>query len=292
MSPWPEEIKGESRQRAKARMGRLLSNAVLGDLISSASRHRIRNRGVLIDTSPPEFTGVIKAQLAFGIYEGAEIRFIRKYLAGYSRVLELGSSLGVTAAHILDVMAPGGEFVCVEANPQLLTTLRATAGTAARGADVTVRTIHGAVPPDPHVHSASVLLTLGRSHLGSRVGSGGTADCARQLRVPAVDLAEVVRDWPDYALVCDIEGTEAALILSAQPVLMRASRVVIELHETVYRGGAVTVARLKEALLTMGFLLVAENGRVLVLDGPAGEGAKSQARRVRPARDKVREDHG
>jgi FkbM family methyltransferase len=268
MSRWPERLIGEPKQRVKVRIGQLLSKPVLGTLVSSASGNRIRNRGVVIDTSPPAFTSIVKAQLAFGIYESAEIRFIRKYLRGRSRVLELGASLGVTAAHILDVAAPGAEVVCVEANPYLMAALRTTTAIAAQRVGATARTIHGAVPPNPNVGSGAVVLTLGGSHLDSRVGLAGVGDPGRQLRIPAVDLAEVVRNWTDYALVCDIEGAEAALILSAQPVLTGASRLVIELHDTAYGGAAVTVADLRKALLSMGFLLVAEKGRVLVLDGP------------------------
>lgn len=109
MSRWPEGPIGELGRRAKARMGQLRSNPVLGALISSASRNRIRNIGIIIDTSPPAFTAVVKAQFAFGICESAEIRFIHKYLRGFSRILGLGASLGATAAHILDVVAPGAE---------------------------------------------------------------------------------------------------------------------------------------------------------------------------------------
>jgi FkbM family methyltransferase len=263
-----EVLIGEPKQRAKVCIGQLLSRPVLGAVISSASGNRIRNRGVVIDTSPPAFTSIVKAQLAFGIYESAEIRFIRKYLRGCSRVLELGASLGVTAAHILDVAASGAEVVCVEANPHLLAALQTTTAISAQRVGATVRTIHGAVPPDPRAGSQPVVLTLGGSHLGSRVGLGGVGDPRRQMRIPAVDLTEVVRNWTDYALVCDIEGAEAALILSAQPVLTGASRLVIELHDTAYGGTTVTVADLRKALLSMGFLLVAEKGRVLVLDGP------------------------
>jgi FkbM family methyltransferase len=269
-----EGLIGERRRRVRVRMGQLLSNSVLGTLIAWACRNRIRNRGVVIDTSSPAFTSVVKAQLAFGIYESAEIRFIRKYIKGYSKVLELGSSLGVTTAHILDVMAPGAEVVCVEANPNLLATLQATTATAAKRTGTRVKMIHGAVPLDFNDHSPAVVLSLGSSHLSSRVGFAEADDPAQQLRVPAVDLAEVVRGWTDYALVCDIEGAEAALILLAQPVLNGASRIVIELHENAYMGATVTVGDLRGALLNMGFLLVDENGRVLVLDGPAAADAK------------------
>jgi FkbM family methyltransferase len=268
MSRWPRATISDARRRGKVSIGRALSNPAHGILISCACRDQIRSKGVIIDTSPPEFTPVVKAQPAFGIYESAEIRFIRKYLRGYRQVLELGSSLGVTAAHILDVAGPGAEVVRVEANPHLLGTLRATTATTAERTGAHVKTIHGAVPPDLAIGSQSVVLMLGRSHLGSQAGSARSGDPGRQLRVPAVDLAEVIRGWTDYAVVCDIEGAEATLILSAQPVLTGASRLVIELHETTYAEKPVTVADLKDALLNIGFTLVAENGRVMVLNGP------------------------
>jgi FkbM family methyltransferase len=268
MSRWPGATISEAGRRSKVCIGQALSNPALGTLISRAYRNQIRNKGVVIDTAAAEFTPVVKAQLAFGIYESAEIRFIRKYLRGYLKVLELGASLGVTAAHILDVAGPGAEVVCVEANPHLLDTLRATTATAAERTGAQVTTVHGAIPPDSAIGSQSVVLTLGRSHLGSQAGETQSGDPDRQLRVPALNLAEVIRGWTDYALVCDIEGAEATLILSAHPVLTGASRLVIELHETAYAKKPVTVADLKDALLNMGFTPVAENGRVMVLDGP------------------------
>jgi FkbM family methyltransferase len=268
MSSWRGATISETRRHCKACIARALSNPVLGTLISHACKNRIRNKGVVIDTSPAEFTAVVKAQLALGIYESAEIRFIRKYLSGCRKVLELGASLGVTATHILDVAAPGAEVVCVEANPYLLATLRAATAAAAERTGAQVRTIHGAVPPYPGIGSQSVVLKLGRSHLGSQAGSAQRGEWDRQLRVPALDLASLIQGWTDYALVCDIEGAEAALILSAQPILTGASRLVIELHETTYGNRHVTVADLKNALLDMGFIPVAKNGRVMVLDGP------------------------
>jgi len=268
MSCQPGGFIRKSRQVSKVRIGHALSNPLLGSVISHVCRNRIRNKGVIIDTSAPGFTSVDKAKLAFGIYEGAEIRFIREHLKGCIKVLELGASLGVTAAHILDVAAPGAELVCIEANPNVLATLRDTTAAAAEKAGATVRIIHGAVSPDPADRSQQVALTLGRSHLGSQAGAAHDTPPRRQLVVPAVDLAEVIQDWTEYSLVCDIEGAEAGLILTAEPVLTGASRLVIELHETVYRRKPVSVADLKNALLKIGFSPVAENGRVMVLNGP------------------------
>ncbi len=256
--------------RLKSRVAQVLSHPLVGSVISSAYGNRIPNMGVVIDTSSPAFSPRVKAQLAFGIYEGAEIGFIRKYLRGYAKILELGSSLGVTASHVLDVAAAGAEVVCVEANPRLLPALRATVSAAATRAGATARTIHGAVPDSPDGGSLALTLTLDRrSHLGSRTGEIPAQVQATRFRVPAVDLGSLVADWTRYAVICDIEGAEAALILSAQPALTGASRVVIELHDTCYRGAAVSVAQLRIKLLDLGFRIVDEKGRVLVLDGPA-----------------------
>jgi FkbM family methyltransferase len=269
MSRWPGRFVSETAQRSKVRIARTMSKPAFGNLVSRVCRDQIHNRGVVIDTSPSEFTATVKAQLAFGIYESAEIRYIRKYLRGYGKVLELGASLGVTAAHILDVASRGAELVCVEANPNLLDTLRATTAAAAERTGAKVRTIYGAVPPDPAVRSQSVPLMLEGSHLGSHAVQAQESALDAQLRVPAVDLSDVVRGWHDYALVCDIEGAEAALILSGHPVLTGASRLVMELHETAYRKATVTVTELKNTLLDMGFAPIAENGRVIVMNGPA-----------------------
>ena len=66
MSRWPEALICEPVRHAKPLVGQLLSSPALGVLISSATRNRIRNKGVRIDTSPAAFTAAVKAQLAFG----------------------------------------------------------------------------------------------------------------------------------------------------------------------------------------------------------------------------------
>lgn len=255
----------------KVRLAGLLSLPPVGAFIGCVCRDRIRNRGIIIDTSPSEFSPRVKARLAFGIYESAEIRFIRRYLRGSRHVLELGASLGVSTSHILDVAAPGAEVVCVEANPDLLGTLRATTVAAAARGGAQVRTIHGAVPADPDSCAEPVVITLGASHLGSRVNPSGEPPARigkrqREIHVRPVDLAAEIQGWIDYALVCDIEGAEAAWILTANPVWASASRLVIELHDGEYKGAPVTASDLKDALLKMGFKILDERGRVLALE--------------------------
>ncbi|GEM_PF-2303338 len=291
MSSRLAELAASAARQAKAATARALSQPAVGSLISLALRDRIRSFGVVIDTSPAAFTPAVKAQIAFGIYESAEIRFIRAHLAGFSRVLELGSSLGVTTSHILDVAAPGAEVVCVEANPRLLEALTATAAAAAARAGATVRAIHGAVGVAPGEPSATTSLALGRSSLCSRVVPDASGE--RHPRVPVVDLADLAGGWPDYAVVCDIEGAEAALIQAAEPVLTRARRLVIELHDTVSEQGPVTAGDLRAGLLGLGFVPIAEKGRVLALDGPASRVPRQAGGPARAGhRQNEGQDHG
>lgn len=269
---------GASVLRLKIALARLLSGPYVGATVSRLCRNQIRRHGVTIDTSPAGFSASVRAQIAFGIYESAEIRFIREYLKGFTKVLELGSSLGVSAAHIIDVSAAGAEIVCVEANPFLLPTLRATTASAAARAGSHVRTIHGAVSSD-QAYEGTVLLELGGSHLGSKVVTANDSGAQRPICVPRVDLADATRDWSDYALVCDIEGAEADLIFSAHPVLLGARRLVIELHDGNYKGSAVTAGDLRQSLVEAGFQVLAERGRVLALEGPAAGATYGTAQR-------------
>lgn len=222
----------------------------------------------MIDTSRKEFTPSIKGQIFFGVYEGAEIRFIRKYLRGVSHVVELGASLGVTSAHILDVLAPGGKLTCVEANPMLLDALRATVSTAQRKTGREATVVYGAVSATQDGDTdGQAVLAVTSSTLDSRIQEAINPDLAVQtVIVPKVTLPSLIQGLADYALVADIEGAEAAIIAGEPEALSRASRVVIELHATRYRGRAISIGDMTASLVNVhGFRVLEQRGRVLAL---------------------------
>jgi len=121
----------------------------------------------------------------WGGYEGAETRMIRRLLRGSTTVVELGSSLGVTSAHIAALMAPGGHLVCDEANPRLLPGLRERL--AHRTASLRVDFVHAAVTG----HCGDAVFALSAQTVGSRLGAVRRHDAA--VGVPALTLREVLR---------------------------------------------------------------------------------------------------
>lgn len=191
----------ESRRTA-GRLKLMIAKAMCSPLVARAlvplQRHRIKSHGLTFDTADPAFTARMEAELFFGLYENAEIRFVRTHLVGQSTVIDLGSSLGVISAHILDVMDPDGTLICVEANPELIPNLEATFARHRKNQNVEV--VNAAIASKP------VRLKV-RSSLGSHLAEDG-------IRIPHISLAELVRSrgLRDYAMSCDIEGAESDFV--------------------------------------------------------------------------------
>src|SRR5438874_9047975 len=132
--------------RAKNALARVLSSRTVGLAVGTVARHRIRNHGIVFDTGG--WDPRVEAKLAFRIYESAEIRFIRSFLTGAERAIELGGSLGVTGSHLLRVMVRAGELTSVEANSELIPILNRTLLAHSGGRSVTV--IHAAITASPN----------------------------------------------------------------------------------------------------------------------------------------------
>jgi FkbM family methyltransferase len=150
-----------------------------GRVIGAVTRKRIRHQGLWFDTRSPDFAPRVRAQMFWGAYEGAETRLIKTVLRGSSTVVELGSSLGVTSAHIAEVMAPGGHLICVEANPILLPGLRQRI--PPRNPKVQIDIMHAAVTD----HCGTDALTVGAHTVGSHLTAHPRLG-ESVLRVPAV----------------------------------------------------------------------------------------------------------
>jgi hypothetical protein len=234
--------------RAKLALARFLSSRPVGLAVGTMTRHRIRNRGIAFDTTGWEPR--VEAMLAFRIYESAEIRFIRSFLRGTERAIELGGGLGVSGSHLLRVMDSAGELTSVEANGELIPFLRRTLLAHAGGRLVTV--IHAAVTAT----QSAFLEKANDSSLSSRLVPHGIA-------VPALSLRAIASraSFRDYALFSDIEGAEASFIFSAGG-LEGCARMVIELHDTIHDGRPVTTDDMVAELQRQGFRLLDRYGVV------------------------------
>jgi FkbM family methyltransferase len=237
----------------------MVASDTAGRLIGTLNRNRIRHQGLWFDTRSPDFSPRVRAQMFWGGYEGAETRMIRSFLRGSPHVVELGSSLGVTTAHIAAVMAPGGHLVCVEANPQLIRGL--TERAAPHTAGLQYEVIHAAVTR----HCGMAELVIAGETVGSRIGAPRPDESV--VPVPALTLREILSrtNVGEFDLVSDIEGAEAAFLLDDPGVLSKCGRAVIEFHETVADGRMVSVFDLIDAAVAAGLRVVSRHGPVVAL---------------------------
>lgn len=239
----------------KVAIAHALTRPAVGKVISFLGRERIRSHGLWIDVSDSLIAPTVKAQLFWNLYEGAEVRFVRKFLAGQRAVIDLGGSLGIAALHALDVMDPRGELVCVEAHPVL------AAGLRRRFRDhPTVRVVEAALAYD----TDQAKFAVAESSNSSRLYASGDEQV---ITVPAKTLADVVADahFDRFALISDIEGAEVGILEQDAGILERCDLAVIELHETANAGRLVTVEHMRRRLHQLGFKVLAERGPVVVL---------------------------
>ena len=167
----------------KRQVAGMITSDLVGRLIGVLSPNRVRNCSLVFDVRSSDFSPRVRAQMFWGIYEGAEIRMIRDLLRGSTTVVELGSSLGVASAHIAALMAPGGHLVCVEANPRLLPGLRDRL--ARHAVSVRVDLVHAAVAG----HCGDAALALSAATVGSRLGTARPGETV--VTVPALTLREI-----------------------------------------------------------------------------------------------------
>lgn len=247
----------------KLRVSRIVTSDRAGRVIGTFTRKRISHQGLWFDTRSSDFSPSVRAQMFWGGYEGAETRMIRSILRGSTTVVELGSSLGVTAAHIAAVMTPSGHLICVEANPRLLPGLRER--TLRHAANLKVDVVHAAVTG----HCGTTVLTIAAETAGSRLTVAPRANEVT-VQVPALTLQEILRRTgvTEFDLVSDIEGSEVAFLLQDPNVLKDCRRAVIEVHATTLSGRSVSVFDLIDAAVAAGFQVIGRHGPVLALARP------------------------
>ncbi len=235
---------------------------VLGRSVAAVLHNRVRMRDCVIDTASPYITPTTVARLFLGRYEAPEIDFIRRRLPRNLDVVELGASIGVGTAHIARRLDAGRQLICVEANPYLLPLISANVERNTPGRRLVV--LNEAID---YSGQPTVRLQVSETNTNSRLGSdpGGLA-------VVATTLSAVVAQFGlrAFALVADIEGAEAGLILHDAPALGQVQHLLIELHATEYQGERWTPERQRDLLISRHhFRLLATRGPVYVFDRSA-----------------------
>ena len=229
----------------KRNIFRVFYRAAIGRLLARVFHDEIPNMGCVIATTSPLVVPRIKAKLFLRGYEPIEIKFVKKYLRPDRDVIDLGSSLGVVAAHIGRKLHAGRRVIGVEANPQLLDVIRTNVSRNAP--HVQVELVSGAVdyPPD---HRPLVELALGFDNLVAHIVEDEVVP--NGIFVPTISLSEIVRHFAlrEYALVSDIEGSEAGLLEMDSAALTHCRQMIIELHATVRHDRIILPEELAAAL--------------------------------------------
>jgi FkbM family methyltransferase len=245
--------------RLKPRIASIIAGDVAGRVIAAVTRNHIRHQGVWFDVGSPDFTPRVRAQLFWGIYESAETRMINTIMGGSTAVIELGSSLGITANHIASQMAPHGKLICVEANPRLIPGLhkRISAWTET----LQVQVIHAAVTD----RCGTTGLALAPQTFGSRLAD--YREASETVDVPSLTLREIVRrtGLQEFDLVSDIEGAEATFLMQDPEIMTFCRRAVIELHESTVDGKTILIADMMRAAVAAGFRVEGLHGPVVAL---------------------------
>lgn len=248
----------------KRNIFRILYRAAIGRAIGRVFHDRIPCMGCTIETSSPLIVPRIKAKLFLRGYEYVEIQFVKKYLRPDRAVIDLGSSLGVVAAHVGRRLRAGQPLICVEANPALLDILHANVKRNAPHVQLNI--VSGAVAY-PIDHRSYVELVLGFDNLVSHIVE--EEPVPEGIFVPTLALSNILHQHHigEYTLVSDIEGSEAGLLEMDGAALQDCRQMIIELHHTLRRGRVVLMDELSVALREKyGFRLIARRGSVYVLE--------------------------
>jgi FkbM family methyltransferase len=209
----------------------VLCHPLMGAAIRTIFRSGVPHRGNRIET-PASGDRRIDAMLFWRAYESAEIRLVQRYVGSDLDVVEMGSSIGGVSCEIARCLGDARQLICIEANPEIFPTLQRNVTRNRPG--LHVHFVPGAVDYSDRSH---VEMAIGETSLGSHV-QGERRRGLRTVSVPAVQLARILADHAvaEYVLVADIEGAEVPLLVCDAPAFRRCRAMILELHETEFRG--------------------------------------------------------
>lgn len=246
----------------KLLLGKLLCHPTIGTAILRTFRGRIPSRGFVIDIRSDRISLNAIASIFWGLYERNEIKHFYRFLRRDLDIIEFGSGIGVTSIHISKIQNKERRLLCVEANPYLV--------------DSISKNMKLNAPPDKEVQVFNKALDYsGQARVDMRIDTGvlGSHVASSQekgtISIDTITLAELVNKYGfgEFALVADVEGAEAGMILEEGETLAQCQQMIIELHPAVYAGQSYSVSALCEVIQSAhGFRLVAQRHNVYVFE--------------------------
>jgi hypothetical protein len=196
----------------------------------------------------------MKLELLKGSYEQPERNAARAFIQPDWSVVELGGCFGVVACITNKLLRHPKAHVVLEANPLVIPYLESNR--AANGASFKI--LNAALAYGQETVTFSPWLDF----WGNSIQQNGNQP---PVTVKATQLGKILDDEElgKFALICDIEGQEYALVMHEAEALRRAELLIMELHPHMI--GEEKVAALMSSLEKLGFREIDRSALVVVM---------------------------
>lgn len=215
--------------KIKVSIGKILGNAYFGRMIRLAYGDYLSIGDGKIYIGEPISPNFV-ASVFWSLHEKHERRMVQKYLDDDLDVIELGACIGGVTAEILG-RKKSGRVLIIEANPNLISSLEKTAEKNSLGKNIQVEIIHCALTYVGN-DKDELVFQVDNGLLGSKINTENI-DFPNKIAVPTCSLGDIKQKYGigEHALVCDIEGEEAGLLMGDREELSKAKDIIIELHD-------------------------------------------------------------
>ena len=215
---------------------------------------RFRIHNAIIVTNSKAIQPKTCAQIFFGLYESAEIRYALQYIPDNSTVIELGSSIGIVSSVVARNKVNCNLF-CIEINPHLIPVLKENLEhNTESGYAIFNYALIGAVNSNAEIYFEK----------GSDSTTGKITRQASEIteKIEAISLSGFLKQQKikEYVMICDIEGAEIDLLLNDHKALIKCRLLIIEVHQTFHEGREYTIEDMKNLILAIGFEMVDNYG--------------------------------
>lgn len=245
---------------------KILFSSPVGKALAILYRNRIPCYDFVVDTGSRFFLAKSKAAVFFRAYEGAELRFVRKYLQTECDVVELGSSFGIVSSQIgSKLKSTNRRLFCVEPNPHLIHPLKTNL--AINGNLDNCYVLNKMIHYGNSEHANAVFQISDNILVSKKTGF----DQAHEgyVQVEKATLSELINEYGigAYSLVMDIEGAEIEIMLNDGEAFSKCQRIIAELHDTNYKGISYSVDDMIALMQTkLSFRMIDSYGPVIVLE--------------------------
>jgi FkbM family methyltransferase len=233
----------------KLYIAKFITNDLLSRLIAAIYSNKIPHGNFRIDTSNALISPNIKAMIFWKIYESAEIRFIKKYIDDTLDIVELGASIGVVSTY-LGSRKGEKKMYNIEVNPGLISVIE-------YNLKLNGITNFSVLNMGIGVSGSSLYFDKGKYTTHGSI-SGIYSEGALKIKLKSLSDLLNEKQIGNYALVCDIEGSEIDILLNDPNSLNRCKIIIIETHTVVRNGKSYTPDDIKSMVLAQGFELTEE----------------------------------